>query len=529
MAKIVDKANLVLGTNLKLHIADKGATDITITDNGDGTGTIVSAVLVDWTASSETAGIVNRPIVVGDVITVSHSSLVANEGKKVTATAVTVTTITYSDIDTLTDEASGADINITTFNKTYEFLAAGGLSFVDGVSGIVLVSEMVDLWDATDLDIYDPAFTSIEPRAKSIASYNGWEAHNTNTLKALRDMALEYRDTATSSARKIFGLFRSGQLLESTDQFTFWPDSDAWDTAPTLAVTTGYINELILIYDVDGDDNRASNGVSWFTRCAEPYKTIIMEEHSLNYAEITPTSASNALDTKLTHDDATIGAGGIWTNIDFSSDVDGIHPGLVQGISYDFWGNIEGDSQLNETVHEKIHYLLRQSIDINSDGTGAQMRGDKQQPKTSFVGEEFYVDSYLTNYAAAQRNDLTLIDTTDNNRKWDVSAALTVNSGALAVGGTMSIIHADTFGTSGAVYLQNESAVDQKDITIADPVGIVIAYSTYNVDGHTPNTPIDVILSFNRPGFIEPDNIAFTISGDTTVSIVPKADPSYIA
>ena len=254
-----------------------------------------------------------------------------------------------------------------------------------------------------------------------------------------------------------------------------------------------------------------------------------MEEHSLNYAEITPVSAANALDTKLTHDDATIGAGGIWANIDFSSDVNGIHEGLVQAVSYDFWGNTEGDSQTNETVHEKLNWLLRQATDINEDVTGDNMRGDKQQPKSSFVGEEFYLDSYLTNYNAAQRNNLTLIDITDANRKWDVSAALTVNSGSLAVGGTMSIIHADTFGTSGAVYLQAEGDIDQKDVTIADPVGITIAYSTYSVDGHTPGTPIDVILSFNRPGFIEPDNIAFTISGDTTVSIVPKADPSYIA
>ena len=92
----------------------------------------------------------------------------------------------------------------------------------------------------------------------------------------------------------------------------------------------------------------------------------------------------------------------------------------------------------------------------------------------------------------------------------------------------MSIMHADTFGTSSVVYLQNETPTDQKDIAIIASKGITIAYSTYNVDGHTPGDPIDVILSFNRPGFIEPDNMAFTIAGDTTVAIVPKADPSYI-
>ncbi len=528
MAKIIAKASLVLGTNLKLHITDKSGTDIAITDNADGSGTIISST-TDFTAGGEVVGLVNKPIIAGDIITLAHTGEAGNEGKRVTATTVIANQIDYTDLDgALTTEAAGSEINLTTFKKYYQYLEAGGLSFIDGVSGIVLTSKMVDLWDSTDLDIYDPAFTSIEPRAKSLASYNGWEFFDVSSLKANRDTAMEYRDDATSAARKIFTLLRSGDLNESTDQFTIWASSAAWDTAPTLAVTTGYINELVEVFDVDGADNRFSNGVTWFARCAMPYKTIIMEEFELDYAEIIPVAAGNALDTKLTHDDSTIGAGGVWELITFSSDIDGVHEGLVQAITYDFFGNIEGNTQANETVHEKINYLLRQAIDINTDGTGSEMRGDKQWGKTSFVGEEFYVDAYLTNYLGAQRNNLTLIDTTDNNRKWDVSAALTVNPGALAVGGTLSIIHADTFGTSNAVYLEDEGSVEQVDVAITDPVSVVIAYSTYAINGHTPGAAIDVIMSFNRPGYIEPDNQAFTISGDTIVAIVPKADPSYL-
>ena len=533
MAKIIDKANLTLGTNLLLHITDKGGTDIAITDNADGTGTITSTV-VDFVSTATVAGVVNKPIVIGDIVTVSHTTESANEGKRVTVTAVTSNLIDYDDTadGALTTEIAGSDINLTTFKKYYQYLEVGGLSFIDGVSGIVLASEMVDLWDLTDLDIYDPAFTSIEPRAKSLASYNGWEFYNLDSdasLKASRDTAFEYRDDATSAARKIFTLLRSGTSHAPTDQFTFWPDSDLWDTAPILAVTTGYINELVEIYDVAGADNRFSNGVTWYTRCAMPFKTIIMENFNLDYAEIIPVAAGNALDTKLVATDGEIETGSsIWELITFSSDVDGVHEGDVQLISYDFFGNVEGDNQSNQTVHEKINWMLRQATDINEDGTGTQMRGDKQAPKSYFIGDEFYVDAYLTNYDAAERNNLTLIDTTDNLRKWDISASLTINAGSLAVGGSLSIIHADTFGTSAAIYLQNETPVDQKDIVIADPVSITIAYSTYAVNGHTPGQPIDVILSFNRPGFIEPDNQSFTISGDTIVAIVPKADPSYI-
>jgi hypothetical protein len=57
-----------------------------------------------------------------------------------------------------------------------------------------------------------------------------------------------------------------------------------------------------------------------------------------------------------------------------------------------------------------------------------------------------------------------------------------------------------------------------------------VAYSTYNVDGHSPGTPIDVIVSYNRPGFIEPDNVEAQLSGaNLTVALALTADPSYIA
>lgn len=541
MAKITSKADLTLGTNLKLHIADKGASDLVIVDNGDGTGTITStAEIADFASSSELTGIVNRGIVVGDILTLSHTGNVLNEGLQVTVTDVTTNVITYDDIDTLTDESNGTDVNIVATSKTYQFLEAGGLSFIDGVAGVVLASEMVDLWDATDLDIYDPAFTSIEPRAKSMASINGWEPHDVDTLKALRDIALEIRATSGTGANKVYACLRSGALNAPTDQFTLWPSTDAWDTAPTLATTTGYINELVLIYDAAGSDNRFSNGgITWITRCAEEGKTIIMEEFELDYAEITPVSAANAIDPKLTVADGVVSAGGDYANILYYSNDDGTdtitYSGDVNSVAYDFTGYVDGDLKTNEKVHAKINYLWRQPTNINSDaGSGTtteELRGDKQWPMTVFVGDGFTVQSYLVDYNAGQRNNLTVVDSTGNLRSWPIIYTLVINADPAAYTGELSLIHADTFGTSAAVYLQDETPTDQKDILIESDgqQSIVIAYSTYAVDGHTPGDPIDLILTWNRPGFIEPGNLSFTVSGDTSVSIVPKADPSYIA
>lgn len=198
-------------------------------------------------------------------------------------------------------------------------------------------------------------FTSIEPRAKALANKDGWEPHDFDTLNAIRDTALEIRPDATSAYTKSYALLRStGSLHETTDQMTFWSDNDAWDTAPNQAVMTGYLNQLVLIHDVP---NAVDNRGTWYSRCAEAGKTIVMESHDLQYAEIYPVSANNGIDPKLADpgsgvpytSDATIAAGGDYANIQYYSDVDGIYSGDVDGTPYDFYGYVDADSKTPAT------------------------------------------------------------------------------------------------------------------------------------------------------------------------------------
>lgn len=533
MAKITTKASLVQDSNLFLHIADKGGSDVALADV-DGTEFTLTSATAAWatTGSSDINGVINRAIVVGDEITLSHMGNSANEGLIGTVTAVTATIVTAdkTSAHTTTAESNSANINVVATKKTYQFTEVGALSFIDGVQGIVLSSKLVDMWDTLDLDKYDRPFTSIEPRAKSLASLNGWEPHDLSTINAIRDTALEVRPNATGSATQIYALWRSGDLDETTDQFNFWPSSDAEITAPTAAVMTGYMNQLFKVYDLAGADNRNSNGgITWFTRCAEEGKTIVMQEHVVDYAEIIPVSSANQVDPKLIASDATVGAGGIYTNIDWTDDTI-VYLGDVDGVDYNFTGFIEGDSQTNQTVHEKINYLWRQPTDINQGDAGV-LRGDKQWPLTSFSGEVFTIlDGYLLNYDSAQRNDLRVTDTIPTVRQWPSIMTLTVNEPPLAVGGTFTIYHSDTYGTDAAVVFQNESAVPQQDITMTGIDNIVMAYSTYAVDGHVGGTPLPVTIAYNRPGFIEPDVVEVTLAGvNVSASISPASDPSYIA
>lgn len=530
MAKIETKAGLVLGTNYKYHLVDFQGTDIVINQ----TATQITSTTTDFTASSETSGIVKRAIVVGDILEIKNTGNALNEGVTLEVTAVAANQIDYTVVSGApVDESAGADINILAFKKTFQFLEASGLSFVDGVGAIFFASKVVDDWDSGNLDIYDKIFTSIEPRAKSLAALNGWEPHDDDTLFALRDMAMEVRDSATAAAKRVYFCARSGNLDETTDQIFFWPATDAELDAPTAAVTTGYINQLILLVDTA---NSIDNRGNWTFRCLEPGKTHLQETINIENAEIIPVASNNALDPKLADgagvllvSDGIVSAGGNYGNVLLNVDVDSLYDGDVNSTTYSFTGFLDADNQTNDDVHIKVHYLLRQPVNINNDGTGPVIRGDKAPPITSFLGNTLFVDEfYLLNYDTAQRNDLRLIDLTSVTRSWPAIFTLTVTAPQIAQGGTFSIIHEDTFGASSPTYLQDEATVAQQDITTAGAVNIVIAYSTYNVDGHSPNTPIPLRLSFNKPNAIEPDNIAFVMSAaNQTVNIAPTADPSY--
>lgn len=534
MAKVTSKATLVLGTNYKYHVVDKQGTDIQI----DQTNTRLVSTTTDFTASSEAAGIVKRAIVTGDRLTLSNTGSASNEGVVVQVTTVAANQVDYTVVSgTPADEAAGADINITAFDKYWEFLEAGGLSFVDGVEGIVFASKTVDDWDAGNLDIYPRIFTSIEPRAKSVAALNGWKPLNNDTLKAQRDTALEIRPDATSGYTVKYGLLRSGQLDESTDQFYFWPPTDAEMDPPTAAVTTGYINELVLLEDVP---NSVDNRGLWTYRCLENGKTHLQGQLNLQYAEIYTVPSNNAIDPKLADpgtgtpfvSDGTISAGGIYSNVLLNVDADSQYDGDVDGTLRSFVGYVDIDARSNVNAHEKMHYLLRQPSNINSDGTGPSIRGDKAPPITSFSGDLLTFDQYYPlNYDSSERNNLQAVDDGDVTRSWPKVFTLSITSPTLAVGGTFSIMHKDTFGASTPTYLENEGGTPQQDIAITPNTPITISYSTYSVGGHTSNTPIPLVLTWNKPGSIEPDfNDNITMSAaNQTVSITPTADPSYTA
>ena len=215
----------------------------------------------------------------------------------------------------------------------------------------------------------------------------------------------------------------------------------------------------------------------------------------------------------------------------------GVHSNLVEGISYDFANETEFDSKDYKDVHTKLNWLLRQSTDINQDVAGPDLRGDKQFPISVFVGNTQTLDGFPLNFLTTNSNDMDLLDQCDVVREFNTIASFTVVVPQSFIDGTpppqITIYVADTHGSSSAALVSNAAAVVQKDIVLtAAETSISFAYSTFSGGGHTPNTPLDIAISFNQPDVAEAE-VFFgnTIEANTTqrFQLAPSVDPSYIA
>lgn len=534
MSKIENRAGLSLDVNIRFHVGFAAGTDIVI----DADNNTISSTTTDFTGTaSSITGVANGGLAVGDQ-TVIGNSAGGNDGVVIELTAVAANALSYTVVDGVpVNEAAGSNINLVRRKKYYQFLEANGLSFVDGVAMSAFHSKLQDLWDGGDLDVFDPPTTSIEPRAKSMAIINYWEHFDLDTLNSIRDGAMEVRNTKNSAPRLIYGLLRSGNLHESTDQMFYFKDLTNTD-APVAAVMTGFINQLVLLVDTD---NTVDNRGVFYVRCAEPRKTIIMEAVDMQYAEIYPVGSANAIDSKLGDAagaftaDGVISAGGSdYENIIWGVDVDESVLGNIEGTDYTFTGTLDHDNKQNNLVHEKINYLLRQPTNINSDGTGSALRGDKQWPITAFVGDVLNVnDGFSVNYLASDQNNIRNLDSSEVERKYSTIAAFSfVFTDSRLVGvGKISVYDRFTHGNDGAIPVQDASNTDLEDITISALVmPFTFSYSTYAVGDHAADTPLPIRASVAASGLVEAENFDYTIISSTSQEYrVPTTpDPSYV-
>lgn len=541
MAKITNQSGLTLGTNLLLHIQSVQGTDIAVTAASGSNCTLTSST-TDFTATGTVGGIVASGFQIGDIVTLSGSND-TNEGEAEVSSVAANSLGLINHTGTPANIGAGQTINVQRKAKTIEFVEAGGLNFIDGVEGSALHSVLVTLWNTNDLDRYDPPTGSIEPRAKAMRLLNSWDFHNASTINAIRGSAFQVQETLADAATKIYALVKAPATVGTGGTWRFWSDGDPELDPPAVAVTPQIMDQLVLILDsVNSIDKRGL----WYFRTNDPGKTIAMQGLTLNFAETYTVTESNQIDPKLADgtgtplvSDGTISAGGIYANIGPSEPTGSSVTRNIDGSNYDFQRDIIFDSQDTQTVHIKMDWLMRQTININLDGTGPDRRGDKQFPYTGFVGDVFTLQGFGQGFQAADQNNLRFVDLTSAVRSFNTIAAYNLLCPQSFVDASpnprVTVWVADTHGglAADAVVVDDNGAVAQQDVEITGPTtSISYAYSTFAGGGHTPGTDLEILVSYNQPGVAESAVFGpFTIGPNTTQSfqLSPTLDPSYVA
>lgn len=514
MAKIINQSGLT-ANNLIFHIVEL-----------DQRSTI-SVTASTSTIADSAAEFVSAGFAVGDRIYIRFASASnPNNGyatiATITAGAITVTGHT----GTLTDQAAGSLCSIQRLKKTFEFVAVDGLDLVDGVSNLALASELQTRWDTGNFDKYDFPYTELRPDAEALTFVDGWEPHNLATVNAIRDGAIIIRNGETGALTREYMNVNSANFLNFTGQAYYWqePDGDITDF-----VTQGYVNQLILIQDVP-------NGVDFrnyfVAKLAEPGRTVVYYNLTLEQEDIEILTAKkyglilrDQLDLVLADasgnvrvDDNTIATQAPYTSITYTLFATP-QSRSIEGTPYNFDAIVSRTGATKEQVHTKLNWLIRQkALDIDS-GSGTLLGGHSPAIST-FLGSEITFQGFADGTPANERNDTIFIDNTGVGRRFDRTAAFAIDfivEPMLTTTAKFNVYLASVFNTDGSTpLLDGDGNAATGTLTTDETRSYTIRYSTFNQFGHTPGTPIPIVVTLSAPGELRPATYDFTINDNTT-------------
>ncbi len=309
--------------------------------------------------------------------------------------------------------ASSAELVFDTTAKTIQLAKRGNLSD-DGIQLQCLYSTIKNAWKNNDTLIkHDIPMLSIFD--KKFEFINGWIPKDQTTINLLRDGGFAIKNTDNTSAQEFAGVITLG-TLDVNDQVYYQQGSGE---ASANIVLTGAANQCIKIYG-DGKTHGIDNTVAYDKRTylkafvrtqGKLYAQASMVdigETSLTYQAYSLPLANSA-DLKIKLGDAAI-ATNTYQNIvikyhatEFNADI-----GAAQ---YPFTVEIVGDKLSKEIIYEKVQYLLRQGVNIDTDGSGETI-GKTADTLLKFVGDTLVTSPgvFISNINDIDANSIEFYD-----------------------------------------------------------------------------------------------------------------------
>ena len=318
------------------------------------------------------------------------------------------------------------EIVISTSARTIEITSAGTSNIdSDGVTLQCVYSFLKEEWKSnSELIKYPFPFISITEEQFELV--DSWNWATSDTLKYIKDGGWALKDVNGVSLEEYMNITTLGSFNDSDVDTAYYIQQLSGD-APIDTYFTGEVNQAIKIYGSSAYDDFDYRD----------YFKVFLREQAKNYDEYDLLTAqnlttlkykkytlplSNSLDTKITHSDAVIASASPYTSITIEY-YTSAQPRDIGTGTYYFNKIIDGNNATKEQIYEKIQYLLRQNIDIDS-GSGV-VSGSTADKLLTFIGDTLRtsVGVYIDNFAATDTNSLIFTDTSGTERTFPYVAA----------------------------------------------------------------------------------------------------------
>jgi len=403
----------------------------------------------------------------------------------------------------------GTEVIINSTAKTITLQKAGFLSD-DGVSLKTLYSFIKEEWryDASLIPILFP-FTPITDEQFELI--NGWDFADSTSELLIRDGGWAVTSAGVTE-KAFFNLTTLGSFDDSgTDQAYYIQRSDQTNVIYTNL--TGEVNQAIQFFSL-GNYDYSQYFKIFLREQGKIYDSydLLFEQNlaSLTYRKYA-LPLSNTADVNITASDNDIetdtGATYSAVTVTYYA-VAQTKTGFVQG-SADFHVIINAADQPRAAVYEKIQYLLRQQVDIDS-GAGF-VWGQTADELLSFVGSDLYTKStsyggvFIENHNADDTNNLFFVTDTGTTVYYPYVATGTINFNDNLQNDSDAYFWmffttnpGGNYGTADAIIVQDAS--DSTDNYIMGLVGGASSYQfTFDYDnngqgGRSSGTDADITI-----------------------------------
>ena len=403
----------------------------------------------------------------------------------------------------------GTELTIDENLRTFTLNVAGNLIAKDGVTGQALYSKLVDLWNTSTFQDSPFPMYAIDILSGQLQfgfdgkEYNGWKPANDSTRNKLRDCGWdEYSSTGVLN-RQYSGFVGLGTINLGAQPYYQLATSGS----PTNFMFDDQFNIGVQVYGGVSDGN-FDNRTYAKTFCREYEK--IYADSILADTGRTSTGAnkvnfliSNQDDLKIQANDAAM-SGAPYLGITASFFTADQYQTIGSG-SYPFKIIVDGNDATLEQIYTKVQYLLRQSTNINANITGAEVIGKTAASMLEFVGDNLNTarSVFVSNVLPADINRITFYDDNNVARQYPYAAAgtLSFNSFLVGAGSSYRLMYSDSYATSGAVTVTDNSGVDIAGVILSGTIAFTYDYDGNTQDGKAPGTDREVTLVGVRPGY----------------------------